>query len=89
MVGCANCAAHAFAEYRYRRLATALPANAMVGGDSAARALVVGLILGAAEGRAGIPSAWLQSLNVRDKVEGMMGDISYRLLMHEMEGRDI
>ena len=52
----------------------ALAANAMVGGDSSARALPIGMIMGG-EGRTGIPPSWLSQLKSRQQVEALMGEI--------------
>ena len=57
---------------KYGSLSEALPANAMVGGDSSARAIPIGLILGAHEGRRGVPRAWLEALNERERVDGLL-----------------
>jgi ADP-ribosylglycohydrolase len=50
-------------------LETALIENVMAGGDSAARALVLGIILGAAHGRRAIPERWIEPLQARLQVE--------------------
>lgn len=47
----------------------ALETNALLGGDSAARGLVMGLLLGCRHGLAAFPEWWLQSLNARARVE--------------------
>jgi ADP-ribosylglycohydrolase len=49
-------------------LETALVENVMAGGDSAARGLVLGILLGAAHGRGAIPPRWLEALQARDRV---------------------
>jgi ADP-ribosylglycohydrolase len=51
-------AIHLIATYE-NDLRTALIENVMAGGDSAARGLVVGIILGAHLGRSAIPDEWL------------------------------
>ena len=43
--------------------ATALIDNAMAGGDSAARGIIVGAVLGWQHGLSGIPAAWISGLN--------------------------
>lgn len=53
-------------------LETALIENVMAGGDSAARALVLGIILGAAHGRRAIPERWIGSLRARPQVEAFL-----------------
>lgn len=50
-------------------LKQALAATVMAGGDSAARAMVVGMLLGARHGLAAIPANWLEGLRCRTKVE--------------------
>jgi ADP-ribosylglycohydrolase len=50
----------------------ALEENVMAGGDSAARGLVLGTILGAAHGRRAIPARWSEALAARAKVEGFL-----------------
>jgi ADP-ribosylglycohydrolase len=49
-------------------LETALVENVMAGGDSAARGLVLGTILGAAHGRRAVPARWLEPLQARGKI---------------------
>ena len=49
-------------------LETALVENAMAGGDSAARGIVLGTILGAAHGRRAIPTRWSEALQARDRI---------------------
>lgn len=49
--------------YRYENLEDALIANAMLGGDAATRAGVIGLILGAHQGIDAIPARWISSLS--------------------------
>jgi len=50
-------------------LETALEQNVQAGGDSAARGMVLGTILGAAHGRRAIPERWLGKLRARPQVE--------------------
>lgn len=52
-----------------RDLFACLTENVMAGGDSAARGMLAGMILGAAHGRAGIPESWLDGLAARAAIE--------------------
>lgn len=45
-----------------RNLASCLTQNVMAGGDSAARGLLAGMVVGAAVGMAGLPKAWVGGL---------------------------
>jgi ADP-ribosylglycohydrolase len=49
-------------------LETALTENVMAGGDSAARGLVLGILLGAAHGQRAIPLRWLEALEARTRI---------------------
>ena len=49
-------------------------ANAEAGGDSAARALMLGLILGAYHGIEAIPEDWVTGLTARDKVQRFISE---------------
>jgi len=53
-------------------LETALIENVMAGGDSAARGLALGILLGAAQGRRSIPERWIEPLLARPQVEGFL-----------------
>lgn len=59
-------------------LEEALIANAGVGGDSAARGIVIGYLLGAVHGESAIPERWLAQLSVRERVQSLMKRISGR-----------
>ncbi|MFP5258509.1 MAG: ADP-ribosylglycohydrolase family protein [Acidobacteriota bacterium] len=52
-----------------RDLSACLRENVMAGGDSAARGLLAGMVVGAAVGREGLPGAWLDGLVARPAVE--------------------
>ena len=47
-------------------------ANAEAGGDSAARGLMLGLLLGAYHGKAAIPGDWLAGLTARNRIESFV-----------------
>jgi ADP-ribosylglycohydrolase len=51
---------------------TALIENVMAGGDSAARGLMLGTLLGAAYGRRAIPDRWIEALRARVQVESFL-----------------
>ncbi len=53
-------------------LELALVENVMVGGDSAARGLVLGMLLGAHHGRDGIPDEWIDGLVSRTRIAGFL-----------------
>lgn len=54
---------------------TALTECVMAGGDSAARALLVGTVLGAANGMASLPVEWLKALKARNEVESLLAGL--------------
>ncbi|HSO10397.1 MAG TPA: ADP-ribosylglycohydrolase family protein, partial [Desulfoprunum sp.] len=56
-------------------LRQALIENVMAGGDSAARGLVVGMILGAAGGPAAIPPEWLADLAALPQIQNCLSRI--------------
>lgn len=56
-------------------LPEALIANAGLGGDSAARGIVIGTLLAAQHGLSQVPAEWLSGLNARPKVEGLFAAI--------------
>jgi ADP-ribosylglycohydrolase len=53
--------------------ALALEANSMAGGDSAARGMFVGMVLGAFHGVEGIPKAWIDALREKETIEKLIG----------------
>lgn len=57
---------------KYGNLKAAAQANAMVGGDSASRAIPIGMVLGAAEGSAGLPTHWLQAYKETAHVDALL-----------------
>ncbi len=50
----------------------ALAANSMAGGDSAARGMLLGLLLGAAHGFEAIPYHWIEDLAARREIEALL-----------------
>lgn len=50
----------------------ALVENVMAGGDSAARGMFVGMVLGAFLGIDAIPAEWLETLNARKRIEDLL-----------------
>jgi len=50
-------------------LEAALVQNVMAGGDSAARGMMLGILLGAAHGVGAIPQRWIESLSARSQIE--------------------
>jgi ADP-ribosylglycohydrolase len=56
-------------------LKSALIENVMAGGDSAARGMAVGMILGAHLGRQAIPDEWLQNLKANNQIIDLLGTI--------------
>jgi ADP-ribosylglycohydrolase len=53
-------------------LETALVENVAAGGDSAARGLALGMILGVAHGRRAVPRRWVESLRARGAIAGFL-----------------
>ena len=53
-------------------LEQALIANANVGGDSAARGMVIGTLLGAVHGETSVPERWLKTLNALPRVLSLL-----------------
>lgn len=53
-------------------LAEALGDSAMGGGDSAARNMLVGMVLGARGGMAAIPARWLEEMKAKKRIESLL-----------------
>jgi len=66
---------HLLARYE-DNLKEALVENVMAGGDSAARGMVTGMILGAYLGMEAIPADWLADLKNREAIMGMLDRIN-------------
>jgi ADP-ribosylglycohydrolase len=49
--------------------------NVMAGGDSAARGMIAGMILGAHNGMAAIPEHWLGEMKAYEKIRQLLEDI--------------
>lgn len=65
---------HLIAKYE-DNLKDALVENVMAGGDSAARGMLTGMVLGAHHGMAAIPEQWIRELNAYNKIEGLLNHI--------------
>jgi ADP-ribosylglycohydrolase len=65
---------HLIAKYE-TDLKTALVENAMAGGDSAGRGLLVGMVLGAYLGPEAIPPEWLHEMKARRRISDMLEKI--------------
>ncbi len=68
------CVIHLSATYE-NDLKSALIENVMAGGDSAARGMAVGMILGAHLGRQAIPEQWLKDMKAYNRIVGLLKDI--------------
>lgn len=59
---------------------TALSSNALLGGDSAARGMPLGMLLGAKHGAAAFPADWHQELRAGEEIDKLFTGISRRPL---------
>jgi len=53
----------------------AMVENVMAGGDSSARGMLVGMVLGAAHGMAAIPEEWISGLNASDRISALLKQV--------------
>lgn len=51
---------------------TAMVENVMAGGDSAARGMMAGMVLGAAHGMAAIPKAWVSEMTAGERINSLL-----------------
>jgi ADP-ribosylglycohydrolase len=65
---------HLIARYE-SDLKEALAQSVMAGGDSAARGIMVGMVLGAHLGPESLPEAWLSELEAREEIEALLDQI--------------
>jgi ADP-ribosylglycohydrolase len=65
---------HLIARYE-NDLEPALIENVMAGGDSAARGMAVGMVLGAHLGRDAIPERWLSEMKTTGRIEALLQEI--------------
>jgi ADP-ribosylglycohydrolase len=65
---------HLIAKYE-NSLKDALVENVMAGGDSAARGMLTGMVLGAYHGFEAIPEKWIAELTAYNKIEGLLNTI--------------
>ena len=65
---------HLIAKYE-SDLKEALVQAVMAGGDNAARAMTVGMVLGARLGWEGIPTEWLSALKKRDEIQRLLDGV--------------
>ena len=70
---------HLIAKYE-GSLRDALIENVAVGGDSASRGMVVGMVLGAFHGRDAIPDEWIESLRAYPEISVLLEDVEAALL---------
>ena len=70
------CVVHLISKYE-SDLKTAIVENAMAGGDSAGRGLIVGQVLGAYLGAEAIPDRWLSELKAYDRIIRLVDQINF------------
>jgi ADP-ribosylglycohydrolase len=65
---------HLIAKYE-NDLREALIQSVMAGGDSAARGMLVGMVLGAHLGPESLPMGWVSEMVVKEKIESLLDRI--------------
>lgn len=68
-------------------LAGALVENVAAGGDSAARGMVVGMVLGAFHGRDAIPDDWIEGMRAYREISTLLEDVEAVLQRNGVSGR--
>jgi ADP-ribosylglycohydrolase len=69
---------HLIAKYE-QDFRQAMVENVMAGGDSAARGMLVGMVLGAAGGTPMIPPEWTDGLNAHERITALMQNIDEKI----------
>ncbi|BBO70610.1 ADP-ribosylglycohydrolase [Desulfosarcina alkanivorans] len=54
---------------------TAMVENVMAGGDSSARGMIAGMMLGAAHGMAAIPDPWISGMTAGERIKGLLDSL--------------
>ena len=68
------CVVHLISKYE-NNVKAAIAENAMAGGDSAGRGLIVGTVLGAYPDAGAVPDRWLSELKAYDRIVGLLESI--------------
>jgi ADP-ribosylglycohydrolase len=71
---------------KYNDLSKAAAANAMVGGDSAARSIPIGMVLGAHQGEEAIPKHWKDELKVYESASEKLEKLPLLDPYHKVHG---
>jgi ADP-ribosylglycohydrolase len=69
---------HLIAKYE-KDFRQAMVENVMAGGDSAARGILAGMVLGAAVGTTAIPPEWTDDLNVHDRIVSLVQSLDEKI----------
>lgn len=68
---------HVIAKYE-NNFPQAITENIMAGGDSAARGMLIGMIIGAQTGMNGIPSGWFEGINRHEELVGFVNQTLHK-----------